>query len=130
MELKPGIKGRCETVADSNNSAKAVGSGILEVFSTPAMIALMEQTACTSVEPYLEEGCGTVGTEVNITHNAPTPLGMKVYCISELVEVDGRRLVFQVEAFDETGRIGGGKHSRFVIKNESFQKKADAKGKL
>ncbi|MCI7796357.1 MAG: thioesterase family protein [Lachnospiraceae bacterium] len=126
--LTAGIKGREETIVSEANSAKTMGSGTLNVFATPAMTALMEETAWKSVAPYLEEGCGTVGTLLNITHDAPTPFGMKVWCESELVEVDGRRLVFQVTAYDEKGRIGGGRHERFIIQNEKFQAKADKKG--
>lgn len=108
--LTVGIKGKEEIVVTDANSAKTMGSGTLDVFATPAMIALMEKTAWKSVAPYLEEGCGTVGTLLNVTHDAPTPLGMKVWCESELTEIDGRRLVFSVAAFDETGKIGGGSH--------------------
>ena len=100
--LTVGIKGKEEIVVTDANSAKTMGSGTLDVFATPAMIALMEKTAWKSVAPYLEEGCGTVGTLLNVTHDAPTPLGMKVWCESELTEIDGRRLVFSVAAFDET----------------------------
>lgn len=125
--LTAGIKGREETIVSEANSAKTMGSGTLNVFATPAMTALMEETAWKSVAPYLEEGCGTVGTLLNITHDAPTPFGMKVWCESELVEVDGRRLVFQVTAYDEKGKIGGGRHERFIIQNEKFQAKADKK---
>lgn len=125
--LTAGIKGREETIVSDANSAKTMGSGTLNVFATPAMTALMEETAWKSVAPYLEEGCGTVGTLLNITHDAPTPFGMKVWCESELVEVDGRRLVFQVTAYDEKGKIGGGRHERFIIQNEKFQAKADKK---
>ena len=125
--LTAGIKGREETIVSDANSAKTMCSGTLNVFATPAMTALMEETAWKSVAPYLEEGYGTVGTLLNITHDAPTPFGMKVWCESELVEVDGRRLVFQVTAYDEKGKIGGGRHERFIIQNEKFQAKADKK---
>lgn len=126
--LTVGLKGKEEVIVSEANSAKTMGSGTLDVFATPAMIALMEKTAWTSVAEHLDEGCGSVGTLLNVTHDAPTPLGMKVWCESELVEIDGRRLVFQVEAFDETGKIGGGRHERFVIQNEKFQAKANKKG--
>ena len=126
-ELKAGIKGMAETEATKDNTAAAVGSGILQVFATPMMIALMEKASCDSVAPFLEEGAGTVGTKVDITHDAATPVGMKVRAEAELVEVNGRRLVFKVEAFDETGRIGGGMHERFIVYNEKFQAKTDAK---
>ncbi|MGN1013727.1 MAG: thioesterase family protein [Butyricicoccus sp.] len=126
--LEIGIKGQCELVVDESVSAKTMGSGTLDVFATPAMIALMEKTAWTSVQPYLEEGSGSVGTLLNVTHDAPTPLGMKVRCESELVEVSGRKLVFTVTAYDEVGKIGGGTHERFIIQNEKFQAKANKKG--
>lgn len=127
--LEAGIKGVCELRVDDTNSAKTMGSGALDVLATPAMIALMEKTAWTSVQPYLEEGNGTVGTMLNVTHDAPTPLGMTVRCESELVEVKGRKLVFSVTAYDEVGKIGGGTHERFIIQNEKFQRKANSKGK-
>ena len=126
--LTVGIKGRQETIVSEANSAKTMGSGTLDVFATPSMIALMELTAWKSVAEHLDEGCGTVGTLLNVTHDAPTPFGMKVWCESELVEVDGRRLVFEVAAYDEKGKIGGGRHERFVIQNEKFQAKANKKG--
>ncbi|MCD8022521.1 MAG: thioesterase family protein [Lachnospiraceae bacterium] len=125
--LNTGVKGKESVLATEANSAKTLGSGTLEVFATPAMVALMELTAQNSVAPYLEDGDGTVGIRVDITHDAPTPLGMTVYCESELIEIDGRRLVFQVDAYDEKGRIGGGRHERFIIHNEKFQAKANRK---
>ena len=122
-----GIKGITERIVDDSITAKAMGSGSLSVFATPAMIAMMEKAACDSVQPELDEGCGTVGTLINITHDAATPVGMKVRCESELIAVDGRKLTFKVEAFDEKGRIGGGTHERFIIFNDKFQAKTDAK---
>ena len=127
MEI--GIKGRVETVVDNSNTAKFVGSGELEVFATPNMIALMEQAAQASVAPHLEEGQGTVGTSLNVTHDAATPIGMKVWAESELIEIDRRRLVFDIKAYDECGLIGQGRHERFIINNEKFIAKANAKGK-
>lgn len=127
MALTVGLKGREEVLVSEANSAKTMGSGTLDVFATPSMTALMEQTAWKSVAPYLDEGCGTVGTRLEITHDAPTPLGMKVCCESELTEIDGRRLVFYVAAFDEKGKIGEGNHERFIIQNEKFQAKANKK---
>ena len=119
MEI--GIKGKVETVVDGSNTAKFVGSGSLDVFATPCMVGLMEQAAQMSVAPYLGEGEGTVGTKLEISHDAATPLGMKV-------EIDRRRLVFEVKAFDECGQIGAGRHERFIINNEKFIAKANAKG--
>lgn len=125
MEI--GIKGRVETVVNDTNTAKFVGSGSLDVFATPNMIGLMEQAAQASVAPYLEEGQGTVGTKLEVTHDAATPLGMKVWAETELVEIDRRRLVFEVKAFDECGLIGQGRHERFIISNEKFLAKVNAK---
>ncbi|MDY5880310.1 MAG: hotdog domain-containing protein [Oscillospiraceae bacterium] len=126
MEI--GIKGRAETVVNHENTAKFVGSGELEVFATPQMIALMEQAAASSVAGELEEGQGTVGTLLNVSHDVATPLGMKVWAETELVEVDRRRLVFDVKAYDECGLIGQGKHERFIIQNDKFLAKVNAKG--
>lgn len=125
--LQAGIKGEQKVEVVYENTATAVGSGVLEVFATPCMIALMEKTACDSVIPYLDEGDGTVGTELNIKHVAATPIGMTVHCESELLEVDGRRLVFDVKAYDEVGLIGEGRHERFIVNNEKFQNKTNKK---
>lgn len=125
--LTTGIKGKQELVVTKENTAKAMGSSTLEVFATPAMIALMEKTAYESVAPELEEGSGTVGTALNVKHVAASPVGMKITCESELVKVDGRALTFSVKAYDEKGLIGEGEHERFIIYNEKFQAKADAK---
>ena len=125
--LRAGITGQGETMVTEENTAKTVGSGELDVFATPAMIALMEKTAYKSVADSLEEGMGSVGTLMNVKHLAATPMGMKVTCQTELKEVDGRRLVFHVEARDEAGIIGEGIHERFIVENEKFQNKADSK---
>ena len=125
--LETGIKGTRTVTVNEDNTAKAMGSGTLDVFATPALIALMEETCWRSVANELEEGCGTVGTLLEIKHTAPTPVGMKVTCESTLTEVDGRRLVFEVIARDAKGVVGEGKHERFIIQNEKFQMKANAK---
>lgn len=125
--LETGIKGTRTVTVSEDNTAKAMGSGTLDVFATPALIALMEETCWRSVANELEEGCGTVGTLLEIRHTAPTPVGMEVTCESELTEVDGRRLVFEVTASDAKGVVGEGRHERFIIQNEKFQAKANAK---
>lgn len=127
MKLDTGIKGKESTIVNESNTAKTVGSGTLDVFATPAMIALMEETAWKSVAGYLEEGCGTVGISLNVTHDASTPLGMEVTCESELVKVDGRKLTFELKAYDEKGAIGKGTHERFIVNDVKFQEKADGK---
>jgi predicted thioesterase len=128
--ITTGIKGRLEQTVTDQLTAAHIGSGLVKVFATPMMIALIEQTCYESVLPYLEEGQGTVGTLVNVTHSAATPVGMRVWCESQLVEVDRRRLVFEVKAYDECGLIGEGRHERFVIDSAKFQAKIDAKKPL
>ena len=125
--LETGIKGRAETVVTDKNTAITAGSGNLPVFATPFMTALMEEAAWKAVAPYLEEGQGTVGTSLSITHDAATPVGMKVWAECQLIEIDKRRLVFAVEAFDEAGSIGKGKHERFIIQNEKFLARTNSK---
>ena len=122
-----GIKGQVEYIVEINGSAKAMESGALDVLATPKMIALLEKAAWESVQPYLEDGCGTVGTKMDVTHDAATPLGMKVTCVSELIDIDGKKLTFIVEAFDERGHIGGGLHERFIVNNQKFQEKTNKK---
>lgn len=122
-----GIKGHREQVVTLEVTADRIGSGLVQVFATPMMVALIEQTCLESVNPFLEEGQGTVGTHVDVSHCAATPVGMKVWCDSELIEVDRRRLLFKVAAYDEQGLIGEGTHERFVIDSAKFQAKCDAK---
>jgi predicted thioesterase len=125
--LEINIQGRAESVVTEQNTAASVGSGDLPVFATPYMLALMEEAAQTSVAPHLEEGQSTVGTRLAVSHDAATPVGMKVWAESVLTEIDGRRLVFEVRAYDECGLIGQGTHERFIIKKQHFLEKAQAK---
>ncbi len=125
--LQIGIKGFGEAVVTEALTAKAMGSGELPVYATPAMAALVEETAWRSVAPALEPGQGTVGTKLDIAHLAATPLGRKVRCETILTEIDRRRLVFSAEVFDESGKIGEGTHERFIVDNERFLAKANAR---
>ncbi len=127
MELTVGIKHEMSEKVVSENTAAALGSGLLPVYATPSMIALMEGCCSASVQPCLDEGYQTVGTAVNIKHLSATPLGMMVRVESELIEVDRRRLLFAVKAYDEAGLIGEGEHERFIINAESFLEKTNAK---
>jgi predicted thioesterase len=127
--METGLTYTSTVVVSKENVAATMGSGTMDVFATPAMIALMENTAFESVASELEEGSGTVGTALDIKHVSATPVGMKVTCESELVKVDGRALTFSVKAFDEAGLIGEGTHERFIVFEEKFQKKADDKAK-
>ena len=125
--LQVGIRGSGEAVVTEALTAKAMGSGELPVYATPAMVTLVEETAWKSVAPALEPGQGTVGTKLDLAHLAATPLGRKVRCETELIEIDRRRLTFSAEVFDEAGKIGEGTHERFIVDNERFLAKADGR---
>ena len=125
--IETGIKGHKDQIVTPEMSAARVGSGLVDVFATPMLVALVEQTCYESVLPHLDEGQGTVGTLVNVSHTSATPIGMRVWCESELVEVDRRRLVFEVKAYDEYGPIGSGVHERFLIDTGRFMERLEAK---
>ena len=126
-ELTVGIKGTCELTVTDDMTAVKLASGLLPVYATPSLVALMENTCSNSVLDCMEEGFGTVGISLDVRHTSATPVGMKVRCESELVEIDRRRLVFEVKAYDEAGEIGYGRHERFIIDNEKFMAKVNAK---
>lgn len=125
--MTPGIKGHNELTVTPELTAAHIGSGLAPVFATPMMVSLMESTCSDSVAPFLAEGESTVGTKVEITHDAATPVGLKVWCDSELIEVDRRRLVFSVKAYDPAGLIGQGIHERFIVDNAKFLAKVNQK---
>ena len=127
MSIEIGMTGRASCSVTQQNTALAVGSGALPVFATPMMAALMEAAAMDAVSACLEEGQGTVGTRLDITHDAATPVGMEVWAEAAVTAVDGRRICFTVRAWDERGSIGGGTHERFVISNQRFLAKANQK---
>ena len=118
--LEAGIRGEQSVAVTSENTAKTMGSGTLDVFATPALVALAEKTCWMSV-------AATVGTRLELEHSAPTPVGITVTCESELTAVEGRKLVFKVSLHDEKGPVGGGVHERFIINNAKFAAKAEAK---
>ena len=126
-ELKTGIKNHGELTVTKEMTADAWGSGGQPVFATPAMIALMENTAWKSVEPFMKEGQTTVGTHIDVKHLSASPLGARITCDSELIEIDRRRLVFHVAAYDDSGLIGEGTHERFIIDNQKFMDKTQKK---
>lgn len=128
MTLTIGMRGEATTTVVHENTAAAVGAGGVEVFGTPMMIALMENAAWQAVADMLGEGQVTVGTRVNVSHIAATPLGQTVRATAELIAIDGRRLTFRVEAFDEHQKIGEGQHERFIVNLQRFlQKITDSK---
>jgi predicted thioesterase len=122
--LNPGLSATLSARVTEENVAAAWGSGNLPVFATPAMIALMESAAAAAVQDKLPPGCSTVGTELKVRHLSPTPVGLEVRAVAELVEQDRRRLSFKVEAWDPAGKIGEGTHERFIVENDRFLKKA------
>ncbi len=122
-----GKKASKEVKVVFENTARALGDDLAEVFSTPALVALAEDTCRSILEPVLEEGQGTVGTKVNIAHMAATPVGMTVRCEAELVEADGKRFLFIVEAYDGAGKVAEGTHERFIINKERFMQRAEQK---
>ncbi len=123
LTLKTGIKGQAQIKVVKENTAKIMKSGTLPVFATPAMVALMEEASCMALKDYLEEGEGTVGIKLDISHIAPTALDDVVIAIATLDKIEGRKLTFIVEAKDTHKVIGKGIHERFIINNEKFMNK-------
>ena len=126
-ELEVGIKGEARDVVTDLNTAVAYGNTVVNVYASPAMIGLMEKAALSSVLPFLGEGMTTVGTRFEVKHLAATPVGLNVTARSTLVEIEGKRLLFEVEAWDDAEQIGKGIHERFIVKLEGFLKRTQAK---
>ncbi len=128
MDIPLGTLGRAESAVTGGNTARAMGSGSLEVFATPAMVALMEAAAVDALSPLLAPGETSVGTRLEISHDAASPVGAAVRAEAEVTGVDRRRVVFAVRAYDAQGQIGGGVHERFIVNAEKFLAKAQARG--
>lgn len=130
MPLEAGQSAQVERVVTPDLTADAFGNPGVKVLATPCVVTLLENAAHAVMKPHLPAGAGTVGTMVEMKHLAPTPLGMKVRAKATLVETDGKRCLFQVEAYDEVEKIAEGRHERFVIPNlEKFLDRAMKKGK-
>lgn len=127
MTLTPGLVGELTASVDHSMLASSIGSGGLDVFSTPSLIALMEHAARNAVEHLLLADQLTVGVRVDVRHLAATPLGAPVRARAELIEVAGRRLVFRVEAFDPQEMIGEGTHERAIVHPSRLMARAAAK---
>lgn len=121
--LKEGLKYTSKVVVTEAVCASAVGSGGLDVFATPSMVALMENAAMNAVAPFLPEGSTTVGSEISTTHVKPSPLGAEIQATATLTAVEDRKLTFDVEACDGNGTIGKGTHVRFIVDVERFMSK-------
>ena len=125
--LSPGITNEKSVAVTLANTALAMGSGTQRVFATPAMIALCEGCCAESIEDLLDEGMTSVGIKVDIEHIAASPLGASILCKSRLITVDGRRLDFEVEVYDNADLIGKGRHTRFIVDADRFVNKTYSK---
>lgn len=123
FNIEVGMKHEIQKIVSDKDTARSFGSGAADVYATPMMIGLMEGAALECVQPYIPEGFSTVGISVNIKHIAATPIGKRVWAVAELIEIDRKRLVFKVDAFDEDKKIGEGIHERFIIDEEKFMNK-------
>lgn len=115
-----GLSFTATTTVNQNNTAKALGSGDMDVFATPAMVALMENAAMTAVAPHLEAGQTTVGTQITTSHIKASALGATISAIATLTAVDGRSLTFAITAREGDKVIGEGTHTRFIVDRERF----------
>jgi len=126
-QLQPGRRGSTTLVVGEEHTAAHLGSGRAPVLATPIMIALMEAAAVDSIERALPGGCESLGVRIDVEHAAPTPVGMTVTATAELSGVSGRTLTFRLEARDEAGVVGKGRHTRVVVDSERFRAKAGAR---
>ncbi len=127
FNLKVGMSVEVEELVTERDTAVNFGSGSVRVFATPMMIGLMENASLKTVDPHLPEGFATVGIHLDVKHLAATPVSMKVKARAELIEIDGKKLKFKVEAYDERDKIGEGYHSRYIINLPKFIKASEGK---
>jgi len=127
--IRPGLNAEIEITVSETETAMHLSSGLVPVYATPALVALMENAAVRALEGHLSEGQTTVGGQIDVRHLAATPVGMKVRAHAELVEVSGRKLTFTIQAWDGTERIGEASHVRFLIDTDKFMAKVGEKGK-
>jgi fluoroacetyl-CoA thioesterase len=125
--VEPGLTGRAALVVGEEHTAPRIGSGRVHVLATPVMINLMEAAALDAAEALLQGGCQSLGTRIDVSHVAATPVGMRVEATAEIVEVDGNKIVFRVAARDEVELIGEGVHHRVVVNVERFDRRVQDK---
>jgi fluoroacetyl-CoA thioesterase len=125
--LKPGLKGESSLVVTEAMTAPKIGSGQIEVFASPMMIAAMEAAAVACIERYLPAGHASLGTHLDVEHSAPSPVGARVVATAEIVAIDGRTVTFRVEAHDEHEIIGSGTHTRVIVDADRFGAKVARK---
>ena len=128
--LAPGLSAQLTMTVTPAHSADALGNRGVAVFATPFLIAFLENASNAVLKPHFAPGGGSVGTMIDVKHLAATPLGMTVRATATIVEIDGKRVLFAVEAWDEVEKIAEGRHERFIVPNlESFLERAAKKGK-
>jgi predicted thioesterase len=127
-ELTPGLSAEITLTVTESDTAARWGSGLVPVFGTPSLVGLMENAAVKALQGHLPEGQTTVGGRIDVQHLAATPVGMNVRARAELKTIEGRKLIFQIEAWDEVEKIGEATHERFIIKTDKFIARAQAKG--
>lgn len=125
--LQPGLEAEYSLRVEAHHTAAHLGSGGVQVLATPELIRMMERAAVLAVDHLLPAGFQTVGVHVDVSHIAATPLGLNVRAHARLVQVDGRRLTFEVEAFDDLELVGTGTHQRMIIALERFQERVSSK---
>ncbi len=128
-DLEAGLNAELEFIVKETDTASMWGSGLLAVFSTPALVGLMESAAVKALDGHLAPGQTTVGGHVDVHHLAATPVGMKVRAKADLIAVEGRKLTFKVQAWDEVELIGEAEHDRFIIDETKFTARVQAKKK-
>ena len=126
-ELFPGLIGDLEQIITDEDTASRWGSGLVPVFSTPALVGLMEGAAVAALDGHLAVGQTSVGGRIDVHHLAATPVGMRVRARAELTAVEGRKLVFMIRAWDEVELIGEAEHERYVVDETRFLKRVQAK---
>jgi predicted thioesterase len=130
ITLTPGLNAEVEITVGDSETAAHLGSGSIAVYATPALVALMENAAIRALDGHLPSGYTTVGGRIDVRHLAATPIGMQVRARAELVEVQGRKLNFRIQAWDEIEQIGEASHVRFVVDESEFMGRVKEKGKL
>jgi predicted thioesterase len=125
--IQPGLSAEVEITVSEIETAAHLGSGSIAVYATPALVALMENAAIKALEGHLPDGQTTVGGQIDVRHLAATSVGVQVCAQAELVEVNGRKLTFKIQAWDEVELIGEARHVRFIIDEEKFMKKIQQK---
>ncbi len=123
MAIEIGRKGYAEALVEQEDTAKVVGSGDLLVYATPCMAALMEGAACDAIAPHLARGESSVGTLLHLSHSSATPVGMEVRAEALVTAVEGRKICFEITAYDEAGEIGKATHERVIVKVDRFLEK-------